>query len=471
MIEIRPNVPSALSDSDLQRNLRHTLSEVAESRQVAVSEVDNWQELRNYAHTVKAHTIAHLDRYLKQLEDRVTEQGGKVLWAEDATEAVQHVLSIIQANGITKLVKSKSMLTEEIRLNRGLEHAHIRPIETDLGEYIVQIAGEVPSHIVMPAMHMSRTEIADLFVSKLGMTPTQDVERITATARRLLREHFLTSRMGITGVNFGVAETGTVVVVENEGNAKLTTSVPEIHIAMMGIEKVLPRVTDLSVFLKLLTRNATGQKISTYVNGINGSRREAELDGPREFYLVLVDNGRSRILQDDYFRQTLHCIRCGACLDVCPVYQSIGGHAYGSTYQGPIGSVLTPQLVGIDQAPEHPFASSLCGACFETCPVKIEIPHLLLALRQKVSKAKGSRATSLPLEKWAMQMWAWAFSSPRRFAGGGRWARRLQKTFMKGGILPFSVPAISRWSKARELPVIPEDSFRALYSKTKESEE
>jgi len=267
--------------------------------------------------------------------------------------------------------------------------------------------------------------------------------------------------MGITGVNFAVAETGTIVVVENEGNARLSVSVPEIHVAILGLEKVIPRLEDLSVFLKLLTRNATAQKISTYVNLINGKRQPGELDGPSEFHLVLIDNGRTRILEDEFLRQTLYCIRCGACLDVCPVYQTIGGHAYHSTYQGPIGAILTPQLLSAEEAPEHPFASSLCGACHEICPVKIEIPHILLNLRQKVQEQKSARATRLPLEKWGLQAWSWIMTSPGRYAFTNRIARAAARVFARKGRNP--VPPLSAWTKSRELPELAPKTFRELF--------
>ena len=361
------------------------------------------------------------------------------------------------------------MLGEEIHLNKGLEAAHIEPIETDLGEYIIQLAEETPSHIIAPALHKSKQEVADLFTEKVNMPPTDDVQQITATARRILRTHFLTARLGITGVNFGVAETGTLVVVENEGNARLSASVPEVHIALMGIEKVVPRAADLSIFLKLLSRSATGQKITSYVNFINGPRRPDELDGPDEFYLVLVDNGRSKILADSFLRQTLACIRCGACLNVCPVYQRIGGHAYGSTYPGPIGVILTPQLLSEEEAPEHPFASSLCGACYETCPVKIEIPHILLELRERVQRRKNDKASHTPLEKWSMQAWAWSMSSSRRFAWLSKLMRSAQGWLLTGKEPRISLPPLSGWTKHRDLPRLPKKSFRELFQAEEKS--
>jgi L-lactate dehydrogenase complex protein LldF len=463
MIRIRPYIRGALADSQLQKNLRATLSKTASARSEAIAEVENWQALRSHARLVKEEAMAHLATYLEQLESKVVSQGGKVVWAHDGAEAVDFVVRLCAERNILKLVKSKSMVGEEIQLNEELERHHIEPVETDLGEYIVQLGGEHPSHIVMPALHMSREQVAALFERKLAMPPTDDVEAITRTARRILRDHFLSSRLGITGVNFAVAETGTIVVVENEGNARLTMAVPEIHVAIMGIEKIIPRSADLAVFLKLLTRNATAQRISTYVNLINGARREGETDGPAEFYLVLLDNGRSRILEDELMRQTLYCIRCGACLDVCPVYQTIGGHAYRSTYQGPIGAILTPQIESPSAAPEHPFASSLCGACYDICPVKIEIPHILLKLRQKVQAAKSERASRLPLEKWGIQVWSWIMSSPGRYAFVNRVTRSAARWFVRNRRLRVPFPPLSTWSESRELPQPAAKTFRELF--------
>lgn len=463
MIRITPHVGTALQDEQLQKNLRSTLGKTIHSRDQAVAQVSNWEELRRYAHRVKAHALSRLDGYLEELEQRVTEQGGRVIWAETAQEAVGFILNLARRKEILKVVKSKTMLGEEIHLNENLHKARIQPVETDLGEYIIQLSGETPSHLIAPALHKSRKEIADLFSKKLGMEPTEDVRHITQTARRLLRDDFLSAPMGITGVNFAVAETGTVVIVENEGNARLALSAPGIHVAVMGIEKVIPRSSDLAVFLKLLCRSATGQKMTTYVNFVTGPRRQGERDGPEEFYLVLVDNGRSKLLGDPLLRQTLFCIRCGACLNVCPVYQRIGGHAYHSTYPGPIGAILTPQLLSVEQAPEHPYASSLCGACYETCPVKIEIPHILLKLREKVQQRRNQRAAQLPLEQFGMQGWSWALRSVANYARVGRWARLAQRLFLRNGKLVIPFPPFSRWNRQRDLPVLAPRSFRELY--------
>ncbi len=467
--KINRNVLAALADQQLQRNLRSTLGKSVRMRDEAVAEVPNWDELSEYARDVKMHTLSRLDHYLEMLEQKVTAQGGEVIWAETGTDAVQFIVDLALQRKIGKLVKSKSMLTEEIHLNSMLEKAQIQSIETDLGEYVVQLAGETPSHILAPALHKSKEEIADLFVRELGMAPSGDVDDITATTRRVLRKHFLSARIGVTGVNFGIAETGTIVVVENEGNARLSVSAPRIHIALMGIERVIPRARDLSVFLKLLIRSATGQKMTSYVNCLNGPRRPEELAGPDEFYLVLVDNGRSKILADRFLRQTLACIRCGACQNICPVYQRIGGHAYESTYQGPIGAILTPQLTSHEAAPEHAFASSLCGACQEVCPVKIEIPHILLKLREQAQTQKADRATHFSLERVVMGLWAQVMRSPALYARVGPWARRIWRFLGENGGLGWLGTPLSRWNKHRELPRPAARSFRELYRPSEKS--
>jgi L-lactate dehydrogenase complex protein LldF len=464
--KLRKNSRQALQDVKLQRNLKKILPQVLLSHDQSVASVENWQELRDYAHRVKSHTMGHLDHYLVELEQKVVAQGGVVFWAESAKDATDYILELAHKREITKVVKSKSMLGEEIGLNEALEQAHIDPVETDLGEYIIQLLGQKPSHIVAPALHLSQEDIAELFVNKLGMKPTQDIKLITLTAREKLRSHFLSARMGITGVNFGVAETGSIVVVENEGNARLSLSVPQIHVAIMGIEKIVPRQSDLAVFLRLLTRSASGQPISSYVNFIHGPKRDSEIDGPTEFHLVLVDNGRSQLLQDELFRQTLFCIRCGACLTVCPVYQHVGGHCYGSTYPGPIGAILTPQLEGLKEAPGHPFMSSLCGACGETCPVKIEIPHILLSLRDRVQRQLNQKASHLSPEKLGMWLWSQIMSNPSLYRGLSRWKGRFIR--LLGNKAAVHLPPLSRWMADRDLPNLPERSFRELVKEEKQ---
>jgi L-lactate dehydrogenase complex protein LldF len=464
MIKIRDHTSDALGNAQLQETLRLTILNSLESRDNSVREVPNWEELRDHASQVKDHTLSNLADYLEQLEKKIKDRGGRVVWAETADDALSFLRKLVRDKQVRNVVKSKTMLGEEIGLNEALEETGVNVVESDLGEYIVQLCNERPFHIVTPAMHKSRQEVADLFVKRLGMERSEDIAELTATARRVLRDQFLQADLGITGANFGIAETGTLVVVENEGNARLSLSLPRIQVTLMGIEKMIPRVADLSVFLKLLTRSATGQRITSYVNLISGPRGPGEVDGPEEFYLVLVDNGRSSILADPHMRETLRCIRCGCCLNSCPVFQRIGGHAYDSVYQGPIGAILTPQLLSAAVAPEHPFASSLCGACREVCPVKIDIPHLLLRLRSQVRREVPSRGEAR-WERLGIRLWSWFFSSPRRYRLAGHLLRLGSILMIRRGRLRPAVPPVSRWQKTRNLPSIPRKSFRELYAK------
>jgi L-lactate dehydrogenase complex protein LldF len=361
------------------------------------------------------------------------------------------------------------MTTEEISLNPALEREGTRVVETDLGEYIVQIAGQKPSHILGPSVHLSKDQISDLFYRKHGPPKLSRAEELTAQARQRLRQEFLRADMGITGVNFGIADSGTLVLIENEGNILLTVSKPRIHVAIMGIEKVIPRLEHLPNFLKLLIYSASGQRISSYVHLVSGPRRPGEIDGPEELYLILLDNGRSRILSDPFLAQTLSCIRCGACLNSCPVYQNVGGHAYASTYQGPIGAILTPQLESLEAAPDHPFASSLCGACGEVCPVKIEIPQILLKLREKIRLGKDRKSGSIQLQKLAFQIWVWCMQRPERVAGVRRMIRIGQKILLRKGHRFPPVPFLRRWMRYHELPGFPEKTFREMYAEREES--
>jgi L-lactate dehydrogenase complex protein LldF len=354
------------------------------------------------------------------------------------------------------------MTTEEIELNERLEHHGIEPVETDLGEYIVQLARERPYHIVAPALHKTRFDVADLFSQKLGVERETEIEKQTKIARSVLRQKFLAADIGISGANFLVADSGAVVVVTNEGNGRMTTTLPRVHVAIAGIEKVIPRAQDLAVFLKLLGRSATGQPLTVYTSFLAGPRREGEIDGPEEFYVVLLDNGRTRLLADRQKRQSLYCIRCGACLNHCPVYRKVGGHSYPWVYGGPIGAIITPQYLGVTHDPWLPFASSLCGACAEVCPVKIEIPKLLLALRSEVNQAQA-RAGQGRLERLGFRVWAWAMRHPRIYemlgfmssavlGGGEGWIRRAPRLLNYG--------PLAAWLSQRDLPRLPARSFR-----------
>jgi L-lactate dehydrogenase complex protein LldF len=367
----------------------------------------DWQEARSLAAQIKWETINYLDRYLEQFERKVIENGGQVHWAEDAEQARQIILSIARRHGVTKVVKSKSMVTEEIHLNAALEAAGIRTLETDLGEYICQLRGEPPYHIITPVMHLTKADIAETF----GLPATTTAEELAGLARQRLRQDFLTAEMGITGANFLVADTGMIALTENEGNARLSFSLPKIHVTITGIEKLVPHFEDLALLWPLLATSGTGQVVTAYNSLISGARRDNEPDGPEEFHVILLDNGRTHLLADAEQRDALHCIRCGACLNVCPVYKTIGGHAYGTTYQGPIGSVITPHLRGTEEWSHLPYASSLCGACTDVCPVRIDLHHHLLHNRRNAVAKKFDN----PLQRLAFKLWLWAMQSETRY--------------------------------------------------------
>jgi L-lactate dehydrogenase complex protein LldF len=415
----------------------------------------DYQELRQHAHDIKKHTLDHLDSYLVELERNVAARGGQVIWANDATEACDFIRNLARERHAKVVVKSKSMTTEEIHLNHRLESDGVEVVETDLGEYIIQLAGEKPYHIIAPALHKTREQVAAV----LDSPPDSTAEELTAKARATLRRKFLEADIGITGANFLVADSGAIVVVENEGNARLSSSAPKIHIAVAGIEKIIPRAQDLAVFLKLLARSATGQPLSVYTSVLAGARREGEPDGPDEFYLVLLDNGRTRVLADREKRQSLYCIRCGACLNHCPVYRKIGGYSYPWVYSGPIGKILTPQFMGIEQDPWLPFASSLCGACGEVCPVKIDLPKILLDLRAEVVHRSKDKT-----EGRAWRIFSWIMQRPRAYARMGKLARMSARSMPAAAKY---VGTLKAWLSQRDLPAMPERSFREMWTARK----
>jgi L-lactate dehydrogenase complex protein LldF len=446
-------IGETLADPALQLKLYTNTATLVEKRKAAVSEeaFPEYQELRTQANALKRQAIEHLDVYLKQLEANVIAHGGKVIWCRDATEVSDFVLNLAKEKKASLIVKSKSMTTEEIDLNERLEHHGLEPVETDLGEYIIQLRHERPYHIVAPALHLTRYDVADVFTEKLGIPRETVIEKQTMIARGLLREKFLSADIGISGANFLVADSGAVVLVENEGNARLTTTAPKIHIAVAGIEKVIPRAQDLSVFLKLLGRSATGQPLTVYTSFLSGPRRKDEIDGPDEFYLVLLDNGRTKLIADEGKRQSLYCIRCGACLNICPVYRKIGGHSFPWAYSGPIGAIISPQFQGIDHTPKLPFASSLCGACADVCPVKIDIPQVLLDLRSEVTKK--------PLEHLAFRFFAWMMTHPAIY----RILSKLGIQVLRFPALLKLVPPAREWLSQRDLPKPPEKTFTELW--------
>jgi len=395
---------AALKDGEVRANFRRAMDGLMAKRAAVFADPAEWRALRTLGASIKARALARLPELLVRLEERCRANGIAVHWAETAAEANDLVLSLLRARGATRLVKGKSMVSEEMGLNEFLEEHGVESLESDLGEYVIQLDHETPSHIIMPAIHKNRRQIARLFGEKIRNAEyTEDVDALTAIARRVLRKKFEEADAGLSGVNFAVAETGTLVLVENEGNGRMSTHVPALHIAVMGIEKVVERLEDVPPLLSLLTRSATGQVVTTYVNMISGPRAPDEKDGPREVHLVILDNGRTKIYADPELRTTLRCIRCGACMNHCPVYTRVGGHAYEAVYPGPIGKILTPQ---IEDRPDLPHASSLCGACVEVCPVEIPITKLMIRLR-------GMHETRR--ESFAWRMWRRVFRSPRAY--------------------------------------------------------
>ncbi len=454
--DFQQHIHEALADSRLQEAIYTATGRLKDARLAVVADrvLPEYQELRAQANALKQHTIDHLDYYLEQFERNVEARGGRVVFCRDSAEVADFVLSLAKQRGARLIVKSKSMTTEEIDLNERLEHHGLESVETDLGEYLLQLAHERPYHIVAPALHKTRYDVAEILTKRLNAPHDTVPEKQTKLARAVLREKFLAADIGISGANFLVADSGAVVLVENEGNARLTTTAPKIHIAVAGIEKVIPRAQDLAVFLKLLARSATGQLLSVYTSFLSGPRRPGEIDGPDEFYVLLLDNGRTRLLPDRERRQSLYCIRCGACLNACPVYRKIGGHSFPWVYSGPIGAILTPQFMGIAKAPELPFASSLCGACAEVCPVKIDIPQVLLDLRSEAHR----RGTYQRVEKLAFGVFAWLACHPRAYGIAARLAALARRVPALSAVGP-----LAAWLSQRDLPPPPPRSFRQLW--------
>jgi len=463
-VAFHQRIQYALLDERLQQAVYAATGRLRDKRRGSIvpGQLPDYQELRTHAHHIKKHTMENLDYYLEVLARRVEERGGRVAWCRDAGEVQEVIGRLARERGIRLAVKSKSMTSEEVHLNEALERSGVEAVETDLGEFIIQLAGERPYHIVAPAMHKTRQQVADLFEAKLGVGRVEEIPRQTMIARVVLRKKFLEAGMGISGANFLVAESGAVVIVENEGNARLATSSPRIHVAVAGVEKVIPRAADLAVFLPLLGRSATGQPLTSYTSFLSGPRRAGELDGPDEFCLILVDNGRTRILADRGKRETLYCIRCGACLNTCPVYRRIGGYSYPGVYSGPIGAILTPQVLGLSHEPELPFASSLCGACAEVCPVKIDIPRILLELRGEVKKQEARDRRWGP-EKLGFLVWAWLMRHPRLFELAGLAAQAMLSGPGDGRWIRSLPGPLKAWTASRDFPPPAARSFRQLW--------
>ena len=466
---------TALADSQLRANLRRATGTIRDKRLAVAAELDDWEELRETAAAVKRRTQRHLDHYLLRLEEAVTAAGGTVHWAADAADANRIVTDLVKATGESEVVKVKSMATQEIGLNEALAEAGIRAYETDLAELIVQLGDDRPSHILVPAIHRNRSEIREIFAREMGEWGrpargglSDDPRDLAEAARLHLREKFLRARVAISGANFAAADTGTVAVVESEGNGRMCLTLPETLITVMGIEKVLPSFSDLEVFLQLLPRSSTGERMNPYTSLWTGV---TEGDGPRVFHLVLLDNGRTATLTDEVGRQALSCIRCSACLNVCPVYERTGGHAYGSVYPGPIGAVLTPQLVGIEQAASLPFASTLCGACYDACPVKINIPEVLVHLRAKAVEAKRADHLLPTPEALAMKAAGAVLTSPRRLAAVQRLAVLGGRLVARRGVIGYLPGPFARWSGTRDTPAPPPEPLRAWWRRTRQGED
>ena len=465
--DFKRTAAATLANERVQNSLSGLYGGFYQARHEAVDATPNWDEMSDRARAVKAHTLDNLDYYLEQVDANVRKAGGHVFFAADAQAATDYILELARARRVKSVIKGKSMISEEMGLNHRLEEAGVEAVETDLGEYLIQLREETPFHIIAPAIHLSKEDASDVLHQKLGVPRHDDIADLAGEARRQLRGKFIEADMGITGANFVVADTGTLVLVTNEGNGRMCTSMPPIHVAIMGMEKVIPRMEHLGMFLRLLIRSATGQRLSSYVTTVNGPRRSDDEDGPEEFHLVIVDNGRSKMLADPELREALYCIRCGACLNACPVYRKVGGHAYGWVYSGPIGAVVSPILTDLPDAKDLPYASSLCGACREVCPVKINIPRMLLHLRSELTEGKTDPAHKRVsrLERLGSKAWRLAVSTPFNFEMANKVGRLLQWPLLSQGRLNKLPPPLSGWTRYRTFPRIAARPFRARWRK------
>lgn len=462
----RDNARGALGDQALQKALAHIKTGFIERRTKAAARLPEFDALRDLSRDIKNHTLANLDHYLEQFESKVIESGGRVHWCANADDARRTILAICKELGARTVTKGKSMVGEEISLNEFLEANDIVPVETDLGEYIIQLRQEPPSHIIAPAIHVNREQVADAFRAAHTNLPHDRVldepPTLLAEARAALREKFIAADVGITGANFLIAETGSTVIVTNEGNGDLTQTLPKAHIVLAGIEKVVPTLEDVSTILRVLARSATGQEFSVYTTFSTGPRRAGDADGPRAFHVVLLDNGRSAML-GTAFQDMLRCIRCGACLNHCPVYGAVGGHAYGWVYSGPMGAVLTPMLVGLEQARDLPNASSFCGRCESVCPMRIPLPQLMRQLRERDFDEKRAPVT----DRWAIRLWAFAARRPYLYRFAARTVARVLALSGKGRGVVRRLPFGEGWTAERDLPVPSGETFQARWARQK----
>jgi L-lactate dehydrogenase complex protein LldF len=455
----------ALANAQLRQNVRRATNTIRSKRALRVEEMPDWEALRSAGAAIKQHTLAHLDHYLEEFAANCEHAGGKVHWARDADEANSIAINLIRTYAPkdtaqpVEVIKVKTMTSDEIQMNHALEGAGITPIETDLADMIVQLGRDEPSHIVVPALHKNRTQIRDIFRTCMSKPElTDNPEDLTAAARAYLRERFLRTRIAVSGANFAIAETGSVCVVESEGNGRMCVTLPEVLITLVGIEKIIPSFADLEVFLQTLPRSATGERMNPYNSLWTGVTSG---DGPQHFHIILLDNGRTKLLADELERETLQCIRCAACLNACPVYRETGGHAYGSIYSGPIGAILSPQLQSLEHSRSLPYASTLCGACYEVCPVKINIPEVLIHLRGRIVRDEQKTLKGkFAVENIAMQAAATIFRSERRYEASQRLARLGQMPFERKGQLAHLPGMAGAWTSTRDLRPVPPHSFR-----------
>ena len=458
----RRRAAGALDDVFLRQALTIATTKFIDLRREAFEAFPEGEALRDRARQIKEATLQRLDHYLDQLIDNIERLGGHVHYADTAADARRIILDIARRSGARLAVKSKSMATEEIELNEALLGAGVTPVETDLGEYIIQLAHERPSHIIAPAIHKTKGQVAELFARELKREVAADPEELTKIARAELRDKFLKADLGITGANFAVASTGTIVLVTNEGNGRMVTSLPRVHVAVMGVEKVVPSMSDLVVFLAILAKSATGQKLSSYTTLVQGPRRAGELEGAEEFHLVLLDNGRVKQIAGT-LREALSCLRCGACLNVCPVYRQIGGHAYGYTYPGPIGILLTAMQHGGEAVKDLAHASSLCGACADACPVRIDIPRMLIELRKEnVEHVVAPRG-----ERLVFRIFARLLTMPRLFRLAAPLSRLLQRPFVRDGAIRRLPGFFGEWTRTRDLPAVAPRTFSERWAELK----
>jgi L-lactate dehydrogenase complex protein LldF len=461
MAPLSERVDKAIHDPFLKKSLANAQERFRTGKANAAEALGNLEDWRVRAEAIRTHTIEYLDHYLDKFSTNVEKNGGKVFFAETDEEVVQYILDLAVAKQAKTVIKAKSMVSEEIHLNKRLEEIGVDAIESDLGEYIIQLANETPSHIIVPAIHKNKKQVAELFSKVSGQPLPEDTKQLTQYARNVLRDKFLKADIGLSGCNFAVAETGSVVLVSNEGNARLSTTIPKVHVVLMGMERIVPGWEELDTVLSLLPRSATGQKITSYVTAINGPRKPNDVDGPEELHVIIVDNGRSNALGTEY-QKILNCIRCGACLNVCPVYRHIGGHAYGSVYPGPIGAVLTPILEGFDSWEKMPYLSTLCGACTEACPVRIPLHEYLLDLRKDEVEEQRTPA----VERLIFKGFGTAMANPWMYKTGIKLAKYGLKPFQdKDGYIRRAPSLLGKWTKARDLPAPPMQSFREWWDK------